>query len=316
MRTPLVLVLVLTAAGALAAPPPPPLLRVHPSVELRQVRTSDTKVRLNDFQISRSLSDYSNRLTYRPRHATLELPTRDYRLREVPQMPLRRSPFYRLMMRLPGDAVWLDVGAGWAGAQQDYAAAGGKARLVALSAKRPDSQADAEGYMAEARAQGQNVAMVWSREPDQQLAAFERAQGTRFRYVEGYVEQHSREAFAAKVGRVNVITDNLGALAYTQDPLTTLDRYAHVLKKGGYLFLSLGKDSLQLQDRAGRPMTVQAFLGSLDGFKVVRDYPIFNERNRCFGIVLKKTRDEVRVPSGTLIGFSGDGTPRRAIQLD
>ena len=292
---------------------PLPLLATPQHATLHQaVRRQREITRFDSYDLYRGLMSYANRLGFRRSAATLEGETQpvDRRLREIQVMPAHRSAFQRLVMGLPASARWLDVGAGFAFAQRDYAAAGGRAQLVALGLRYPNTQATATALSAYKSKRGENVAASYSPETDKAFTDFEAAHRESFRYLHGRpIEAYGEQELLSRVGgKVDVLTDVMGAIAYSLHPDRVLARYSALLQKNGRMFLHFSQDAMTVRGAKGE-QSVESWLRTIPGLKVARSYQIKQANGSALlTLVVRKVADEVSVPRLRLESFE-PGTP-------
>lgn len=239
----------------------------------------------NAYHVKRSLLEYCNTLTPNPAEATIDLETqRDvWVTKDMYEMyraaPVEKTDLFRDVMGLGEDGVWLDAGAGYAQAQQDLRAAGAKAKLIACGLKKP--QAGQSGCT--------------SADDDASLSSFEAAEGDRFQYVEGRVQlPHIRE----EIGKVDVITDMIGAFSYSH-PTLTLQAYADLLKPGGRLYLQTYAERFEIENPSGGPnLSLPDWLATIPGFelKSVTECTPFGRKPSLAMVLVRTDDEEVTIP--------------------
>ncbi|MFN9067948.1 MAG: hypothetical protein ACK5V3_12025 [Bdellovibrionales bacterium] len=193
--------------------------------------------------------------------------------------PSGRSLF-EYFKNLNNGALWLDSGAGLAIAlKQGLSQFPNLQKAIAIGVKKP------EGFLEP------------SLEMDRQ----------RFEYLEGYMEKLFDEGkLNPWMGRVDIITDVLGAFSYTRDMRKVLQIQLDLLAPGGTLFLMYYRDYNRVSGTEGKLLI--NWLKSIPGLEVEeRKSTEFKQAS----VIIRKKRDSVIVPENLLYGPDDRGVPPR-----
>lgn len=196
-----------------------------------------------------------------------------------------------------GNGHWLDAGAGSGNAIMDarwYFRLFGrilpwlKPRITAVGIKKPEA---------------------WN----ENIARLSESERERTRYLDDqYIEKMSDEDLL-KFGKVNLITDMAGPLAYSLEVDKVLGTYLRILDKKGTIYSSYGWASVILPD--GKQMRLFEWLKTIDGLEVkdlneghlraaFAPIPVLDQRI----VRIRKLREDVKIPR-LRIKWTLDGRP-------
>ena len=258
-------------------------------------------------EVSKQEKIYRSRGADVPRGYTVNRGLSDY-------AELLPSGFCHALAGLGSSDRWLDIGAGSGQAILDYyapednaaegqkcagAAAGGKARAVALSIE--DRRTDEWRHRAASLGDD------------------------RIRYLFG---KRLREYSAEELGKFQIITDVYGGFSYTEHLSRFVDKVLSFLEVGGEFYtlapgvhLEQGKDKLgilyltELEDAAGRPMKVCSWLKQATCVAVICESRRDGKRPTEL-IKIRKLCGGTSVPRMKLVEFEAGYPPSRRFQLD
>ena len=211
--------------------------------------------------------------------------------------------FSKAVDALGRGSVWLDAGAGLGRAQQDLLDSferSGRAdeapRLVAVSLKRP-TEAQLVDNLLSMKGRAEDLPELANPATDRRALA-RRLHGELRRfmaspkvsYPEGFIERMPVERMAA-AGTVDLITDVLGATAYTQHIDRVLRVYHQLLKIGGAAYLFGTRAKVELPGR--EPMPILDYLRAhSSGFEIAEEL----NAHGAVVIVLRKSTANLSLP--------------------
>lgn len=203
-------------------------------------------------------------------------------------MDLAYSALPRLR-RLTEEDHWVDMGAGEGRAILQYLqdpTFPRKAKVTAIAFKKPVGSKHAE---------------IESIDPG-------------FRYLEGFVEEMTRE----QIGSAKLITDVYGPLHYTKNFSEVLQVYVDLLQEGGEILTSgifFHKEAATnfVIKSDGAMISYREWLNSIPGLKVT-EIPK-PEIGLSAALVIEKIAPEVKVPKLKLVRYESGSPPRRNFEV-
>jgi hypothetical protein len=193
--------------------------------------------------------------------------------------PMGRTLF-EYLKNLNNEAIWIDTGAGLAIAlKQGLAQFQNLKKAIAIGVKKPEGFTDP------------------IMEKDKQ----------RFEYIEGYIEKLYDEGKLDQFkGKVQIITDVLGAFSYTREMRKVLQIQLDLLAPGGHLFLMYYRDYNRVSGTEGKLLL--NWLKSIPGVEVEeRKGNLFKQAS----VVIRKKTENVLVPDNLIYGNDDRGVPPR-----
>ncbi len=202
------------------------------------------------------------------------------------------SSFRNTLLDLPSGSIWLDSGTGQARA------------LVEGLNSYPNI--------------GQGIGIGYQR-PDNFIHPSEL--GNRFSYLDGELIENMAKSGRLNhlMGKVNLITDLYGSLSYTKEFAEVLQVLVDLLAKDGKIFFHLTrtKNSVIATHEAGSSLL--RWLESIPGLEVTSlTHPAtskFENRSSFETILIRKTTEDVKVPTDLILKTYEDGTPPKRRHL-